>query len=307
MRSRSMRRRLAGSASRPPVLAVTACSSSPAARPPAAAVRPLVAPIPIWDPYPQFDNSSAWVKLLDQCGTSAGVTVKRTAYDTTDLTNKALLAAQQDAAPDVLIVDNPVVSTLASSRCPDHDRRHEDRHLGVPAEPDRRRPGRRQDLRRADRREHPRALLQQGDPDRCRCRPVDDHQLGHAHRGAGEGQGNRQDRYHLLRHRYRGGQLPVPAMVLGVRGESDEARLGAGRCRAEPVDHVAPGRLRTELGHQRYPDDELAGVRGREDRVRRERYLAAVQREVGRLRLRHHRDSRARPAAPRPHRPAASS
>lgn len=69
----------------------------------------------IWDPYPQFDNSSDWVKLLDGCGTQAGVTVKRTGYDTTDLTNKALLAAQQDNSPDVLIVDNPVVSTLAEA------------------------------------------------------------------------------------------------------------------------------------------------------------------------------------------------
>jgi multiple sugar transport system substrate-binding protein len=67
----------------------------------------------IWDPYPQFDNSSAWVSLLNKCGASAGVTVKRTGYDTTDLTTKVLLAAQQGNAPDVLIVDNPVVSTLA--------------------------------------------------------------------------------------------------------------------------------------------------------------------------------------------------
>jgi multiple sugar transport system substrate-binding protein len=69
----------------------------------------------IWDPYPQFDNSSAWVKLLDECGSSAGVSIKRTAYDTTSLTSKELLAAQQGASPDVLIVDNPVVSTLASA------------------------------------------------------------------------------------------------------------------------------------------------------------------------------------------------
>jgi multiple sugar transport system substrate-binding protein len=69
----------------------------------------------IWDPYPQFDNRSAWVQLLDKCGSSAGVTVKRTGYDTTDLTNKALLAAQQGNSPDVLIVDNPVVSTLAEA------------------------------------------------------------------------------------------------------------------------------------------------------------------------------------------------
>jgi len=69
----------------------------------------------IWDPYPQFDNTSDWVKLLDSCGAQAGVTVKRTGYDTTDLTNKALLAAQQNNSPDMLIVDNPVVSTLAEA------------------------------------------------------------------------------------------------------------------------------------------------------------------------------------------------
>ncbi|MEU0072946.1 extracellular solute-binding protein [Streptomyces sp. NPDC006332] len=69
----------------------------------------------IWDPYPQFDKTSAWAKLLDGCGTEAGVKIKRTAFDTSDLTNKALLAAQQDNSADVLIVDNPVVSTLAEA------------------------------------------------------------------------------------------------------------------------------------------------------------------------------------------------
>ncbi|MCX4649286.1 MULTISPECIES: extracellular solute-binding protein [unclassified Streptomyces] len=67
----------------------------------------------VWDPYPQFAKSSAWVKLLDQCGAKAGVKVKRTGFDTSDLANKTLLAAQQGNAPDVLVVDNPVVSTLA--------------------------------------------------------------------------------------------------------------------------------------------------------------------------------------------------
>jgi multiple sugar transport system substrate-binding protein len=69
----------------------------------------------IWDPYPQYDGSSAWVQLLTKCGTDAGVTVKRTGYDTSDLTNKSLLAAQQGNSPNVLIVDNPVVSTLAEA------------------------------------------------------------------------------------------------------------------------------------------------------------------------------------------------
>ncbi|MEV4119726.1 extracellular solute-binding protein [Micromonospora sp. NPDC049645] len=69
----------------------------------------------VWDPYPQFTGDSEWVALLKKCGTSAGVTVERTGYDTTDLTNKALLAAQQGNSPDVLIVDNPVISTLAEA------------------------------------------------------------------------------------------------------------------------------------------------------------------------------------------------
>lgn len=69
----------------------------------------------VWDPYPQFDDGSAWARLLTACGTEAGVTVERTGYDTTDLTSKALLAAQQGNSPDVLIVDNPVVSTLAEA------------------------------------------------------------------------------------------------------------------------------------------------------------------------------------------------
>ena len=71
--------------------------------------------VTIWDPYPQFAGSSAWTTLLDACGSQAGVTIKRTSYDTTDLTSKVLLAAQQGVAPDVLILDNPVVSTLAEA------------------------------------------------------------------------------------------------------------------------------------------------------------------------------------------------
>jgi len=69
----------------------------------------------VWDPYPQFDDSSAWVQLLKKCGTDNGVTVERTGYDTTDLTNKALLAAQQGTSPDVILIDNPVISTLADA------------------------------------------------------------------------------------------------------------------------------------------------------------------------------------------------
>ncbi|MER7184523.1 extracellular solute-binding protein [Streptomyces hyaluromycini] len=68
-----------------------------------------------WDPYPQFDASSDWGRRVTACGSAAGVKLKRTSYDTTDLGNKALLAAQQGNAPDVMLVDNPVVSTLVEA------------------------------------------------------------------------------------------------------------------------------------------------------------------------------------------------
>ncbi|OLE28679.1 MAG: ABC transporter substrate-binding protein [Catenulispora sp. 13_1_20CM_3_70_7] len=68
-----------------------------------------------WDPYPQFDASSDWGKRVAACGTQAGVTIKRTSLDTSDVANKTLLAAQQGDSPDVILVDNPVVSTLAQA------------------------------------------------------------------------------------------------------------------------------------------------------------------------------------------------
>ena len=68
-----------------------------------------------WDPYPQHDTSSDWAKRVQACGDAAGVTVQRTAYDTTALTNQALLAAQEGTAPDVILLDNPAVSTLADT------------------------------------------------------------------------------------------------------------------------------------------------------------------------------------------------
>ncbi|GAA2875728.1 sugar ABC transporter substrate-binding protein [Nonomuraea rubra] len=68
-----------------------------------------------WDPYPQHDASSAWAKRVGACGQQAGVTIERTAYDTTALTNQALLAGQEGNAPDVILLDNPAVSTLADA------------------------------------------------------------------------------------------------------------------------------------------------------------------------------------------------
>lgn len=68
-----------------------------------------------WDPYPQHDENSAWAERVDTCGEAAGVTIDRTASDTTDLTNRALLAAQEGTSPDLILLDNPAVSTLSDT------------------------------------------------------------------------------------------------------------------------------------------------------------------------------------------------
>jgi multiple sugar transport system substrate-binding protein len=68
-----------------------------------------------WDPYPQHEDDSDWAKRVQTCGTEAGVKIERTAYDTTSLTNQALLAAQEGTSPDIILLDNPAVSTLADT------------------------------------------------------------------------------------------------------------------------------------------------------------------------------------------------
>ncbi|MFR9725152.1 extracellular solute-binding protein [Streptomyces sp. MS19] len=68
-----------------------------------------------WDPYPQWDEDSAWGQQVRHCAEETGVTIDRTGYDTSDLTTQALLAGQQGNSPDIIVLDNPVVSTLAEA------------------------------------------------------------------------------------------------------------------------------------------------------------------------------------------------
>jgi multiple sugar transport system substrate-binding protein len=68
-----------------------------------------------WDPYPQHAEDSDWAERVAACGDEAGVTIERTASDTTALTNQALLAAQEGTSPDIILLDNPAVSTLADT------------------------------------------------------------------------------------------------------------------------------------------------------------------------------------------------
>ncbi|MET8989504.1 extracellular solute-binding protein [Nonomuraea wenchangensis] len=98
------------------VLALAACASTPPQSGASSATAAAASgAYTWWDPYPQHDANSAWAKRVDTCGRQAGVTIQRTAYDTTALTNQALLAGQEGNAPDVILLDNPAVSTLADA------------------------------------------------------------------------------------------------------------------------------------------------------------------------------------------------
>ena len=67
----------------------------------------------VWDPYLQWDEASAWGKQVSACAADTGVTLKHSRFSLADLTAKTLLAVQQGNAPDVLIIDNTEVSSLA--------------------------------------------------------------------------------------------------------------------------------------------------------------------------------------------------
>ena len=67
----------------------------------------------LWDPYPDRDASSTWAKAVDACATQLGITIKRTASNTGDTVKDLTTAASN--LPDIAMVDNPKVSTLADA------------------------------------------------------------------------------------------------------------------------------------------------------------------------------------------------
>jgi len=70
--------------------------------------------ITVWDPYPQYDESSDWVKYLEACAPD-GMQVKRTSAATADLLNNLTQAVKAGNAPDVVLLDNPAVPDAATA------------------------------------------------------------------------------------------------------------------------------------------------------------------------------------------------
>ena len=67
----------------------------------------------LWDPYPDRDASSEWAKTIDACAADLDITIERNSGNTGD-TVKDLTTAASDL-PDIALVDNPRVATLAEA------------------------------------------------------------------------------------------------------------------------------------------------------------------------------------------------
>ncbi len=84
--------------------ALAACSSTPAAGSDT---------YTLWDPYPDRDATSTWAVAIDACATDLGITIERNSGNTGDTVKDLTTAASN--LPDIAMVDNPKVSTLADA------------------------------------------------------------------------------------------------------------------------------------------------------------------------------------------------
>jgi multiple sugar transport system substrate-binding protein len=67
----------------------------------------------LWDPYPDRDASSTWALAIDACADDLGITIERNSGNTGDTVKDLTTAASN--LPDIAMVDNPKVSTLADA------------------------------------------------------------------------------------------------------------------------------------------------------------------------------------------------
>ncbi|MEO8263186.1 MAG: extracellular solute-binding protein [Pseudolysinimonas sp.] len=67
----------------------------------------------LWDPYPDRDASSTWAQAIDACADDLGITITRNSGNTGDTVKDLTTAASN--LPDIAMVDNPKVSTLADA------------------------------------------------------------------------------------------------------------------------------------------------------------------------------------------------
>ena len=98
-------------------LALTACSGGSTPAPGetgAASEGATTAEITFWDPYPQRESGSEWDVLVKSCAPE-GSTIVRSSAPQTDLFNQLTTAVKEGNAPDVVLLDNPMMPEASSA------------------------------------------------------------------------------------------------------------------------------------------------------------------------------------------------
>ncbi|GAB3168118.1 extracellular solute-binding protein [Myceligenerans halotolerans] len=81
----------------------------------AAAEGTTTAEIAFWDPYPQHTDGSEWDEHVKACAPD-GATIVRTSAPQTDLFNQLTTAVKGGTAPDVVLLDNPMVPAAVEAQ-----------------------------------------------------------------------------------------------------------------------------------------------------------------------------------------------
>jgi len=72
------------------------------------------AEIKFWDPYPQHTDGTPWDKHVKACA-PAGSTIVRSSASQTDLFNQLTTAVKEGNAPDIVVLDNPMMPEAVAS------------------------------------------------------------------------------------------------------------------------------------------------------------------------------------------------
>jgi multiple sugar transport system substrate-binding protein len=70
--------------------------------------------ITFWDPYPQHEDGSDWDAHVKACAPD-GATITRSSAPQTDLFNQLTTAVREGTAPDVVVLDNPMMPEAVSA------------------------------------------------------------------------------------------------------------------------------------------------------------------------------------------------
>jgi len=97
------------------VLAACSSGGSPSASPTGGSTGgTTTATIKFWDPYPQREAGSEWDTHVQSCA-PAGSTIERSSAPQTDLLNQLTSAVREGNAPDIVLLDNPLMPDAASA------------------------------------------------------------------------------------------------------------------------------------------------------------------------------------------------